>query len=266
MLTSVGRRGVHGTAAAIAVTSALSVATAAGLIPMPRHADVAVARVAAAGRPGPSPSASSSRRAVPPSVPPATVNTTATTTTRAAAVEATVAAFPAKAAAQDPATTVPAQGSAPTVSGPASARAGSPQAGAPARVSQPSPAVPTVTAPTATTAPATTTAPASTVPSAPVASGPPPRTQPSAAQVQQAIVGLGSYVQSILAPNASQVAQVGNLVCTAFDQGKTYGQISQQVQSELAGLPLTTVRPGASSYVIATAVHLYCPAYTSRLG
>lgn len=93
-----------------------------------------------------------------------------------------------------------------------------------------------------------------------------PRTTPSAAAVQAAIQGLKQYVHSFLTPTASQVAEFGDLVCSAYDDGNTTKQIEAKILQKVSSLPLTTILPGAADYVVRTAVKLYCPGYQSRLG
>jgi len=93
-----------------------------------------------------------------------------------------------------------------------------------------------------------------------------PRTTPSAAAVQAAIQGLKGYVHSILSPSPAQVAQFGDMVCSAYDAGEATKKIENEILQKVSALPLTTILPGAADYVVRTAVHLYCPAYTSRLG
>jgi hypothetical protein len=92
------------------------------------------------------------------------------------------------------------------------------------------------------------------------------RTTPSAAAVASAVSGLKKYVHTILTPTATQVAEFGNDVCTAFDQNKTLSQVEATILQKVKSLPFTTVESGAASYVVKTAVHLYCPGYTSKLG
>lgn len=92
------------------------------------------------------------------------------------------------------------------------------------------------------------------------------RTTPSAAQVSAALAGLRQYVHSPFTPSSSEVAQFGNYVCTAFDDGKTYAQVITAVDQKVNQIPFTTVEPGGDDYVVHTAVSLYCPGYSSKLG
>ncbi|HEX2064607.1 MAG TPA: DUF732 domain-containing protein, partial [Acidimicrobiales bacterium] len=89
----------------------------------------------------------------------------------------------------------------------------------------------------------------------------PPRRQPSGAEVQQAIKGLQQYVD--FTPTAAQVAQAGDMVCDAFDQGQTFAQVKAAARAMVPSY--FEVKPGADDFVVRTAVRLYCPSYTSRL-
>lgn len=90
--------------------------------------------------------------------------------------------------------------------------------------------------------------------------------QPPTAAVEQAIAGLAQYVRSPINPSVSEVNTLGDEVCTAFSQGATTSQIEAALVAKLGNIPFTTVLPGASTYVVDTAVSLYCPSYSSRLG
>ena len=132
----------------------------------------------------------------------------------------------------------------------------------------------------AVTTPATTpkvkAAPVTTVP-APVVTLPPvtvppvtvpalaPRTVPSAAQVQSAIAGISSMVQLpfFITISPANVAQVGDQVCTAFDQGQSFAQVKSTGLSMVSAY--VTVSPAAADYAVRTAVSMYCPAYASKL-
>jgi hypothetical protein len=92
------------------------------------------------------------------------------------------------------------------------------------------------------------------------------RTTPSASAVQAAIQGLKKYVHSILTPSPAQVAEFGDMVCSAYDDGDTTKQIEAKILQKVKSLPFTTILPGAADYVVRTAVKLYCPGYQSRLG
>jgi hypothetical protein len=93
-----------------------------------------------------------------------------------------------------------------------------------------------------------------------------PRTTPSSSAVSNAIAGLRQYVNSPFTPTAKQVAQFGNDVCTAFDQGHTYSSVIGEVQQKVQQIPFTSLKSGGADYVVKTAVSLYCPGYKSKLG
>jgi hypothetical protein len=88
---------------------------------------------------------------------------------------------------------------------------------------------------------------------------------PSAAQVQSAIAGITGLVQLPLffQITPANVAQVGNQVCTAFDQGQTFAQVKATGLSMVSAY--VPVSPAAADYAVRTAVNLYCPAYASKL-
>ncbi len=125
--------------------------------------------------------------------------------------------------------------------------------------------------------PPATQAPKVTVPPAPVVTAPPvtlppvtvpalaPRTVPTPAQVQSAIAGISGLVQLpfFFQINAGHVAQVGNQVCTAFDQGQTFDQVKATGLSMVSAY--VAVTPAAADYAVRTAVSMYCPAYASKL-
>ncbi|MGN6474121.1 MAG: DUF732 domain-containing protein [Mycobacteriales bacterium] len=92
-----------------------------------------------------------------------------------------------------------------------------------------------------------------------------PRTTPSASAVSSAIAGLRQYVNSPFTPTAKQVAQFGNDVCTAFDQGHTYSAVISEVEQKVHQIPFTSLKSGGADYVVKTAVSLYCPGYSSKV-
>ncbi|HWB66630.1 MAG TPA: hypothetical protein VG708_07375 [Mycobacteriales bacterium] len=91
---------------------------------------------------------------------------------------------------------------------------------------------------------------------------PQPRTHPSSAAVAQAVAGLKNYVHTIFKPTAAQVAEFGDMVCTALDQHSTVAKIKATILQKVKQLPFTTVLPGAADYVVRTAVKLYCGGYS----
>jgi hypothetical protein len=92
-----------------------------------------------------------------------------------------------------------------------------------------------------------------------------PRTVPSATQVNAAIAGISSMVQLPLffQITPANVAQVGNQVCTSFDQGQSFAQVKATGLSMVSAY--VAVSPAAADYAVRTAVSMYCPAYASKL-
>jgi len=91
------------------------------------------------------------------------------------------------------------------------------------------------------------------------------RTVPTAAQVQAAIAGLQGLVPALglFPPTVAQVNDIGNQVCTAFDQGQTFAQVKS---TALAMVPKIIVVPlTAPDYAVRQAVNLYCPGHASKL-
>jgi hypothetical protein len=91
------------------------------------------------------------------------------------------------------------------------------------------------------------------------------RTVPSAGQVQAVITGIKGLIPmlALVTVSPAQVADIGNQVCTAFDQGQSLAQVKA---AGLAQVPaFVTVSPAAATYVVNNAVALYCPAYASKL-
>ena len=154
-----------------------------------------------------------------------------------------------------------------------------PEAAAPAPVEVTAPPA-TVAATAVVKTPTTKRAPKVVVPEveAPVVAAPvvtlPPvtvpalaaRTVPSAAQVQSAIQGITGLVQLPLffQLQPSHVADVGNRVCTAFDQGQSFAQVKSTGLSMVSAY--VPVSDAAADYAVRKAVELYCPGYASKLG
>ena len=126
----------------------------------------------------------------------------------------------------------------------------------------PTTAAPTTAAPTTPTtkaqvapartpraaAPTTTVAAASPSVATQTASAPAPlptsgvaRRTPSSTEVQQALKVFPQYVKTFLKPTPAQVAQLGDRVCTAFDEGQTFAQV------KATGLEMVTQLPRTSS-------------------
>ena len=68
----------------------------------------------------------------------------------------------------------------------------------------------------------------------------------------------------IVSINASEVAQFGDAVCSAFDSNTSYAHVKAEIMDKVKQIPFTTVAAGAADYVVKTAVKLYCPGYSSR--
>lgn len=92
-----------------------------------------------------------------------------------------------------------------------------------------------------------------------------PRRVPSSAEVDEALEGLRPYVQSVFSPGPAQVAEAGDKVCTAFDEGKSVEEVKAEGLALVKRVPFTTVKPGADDYVVRTTVALYCPGHASKL-
>jgi len=88
------------------------------------------------------------------------------------------------------------------------------------------------------------------------------RRQPTSAEVQAAITGLHRFI-TFYTPTATQVAQVGDQVCTAFDQGQTFAQVKATALQKVA--VFFPVSQAAADYAVRTEVSLYCPANASKL-
>jgi hypothetical protein len=91
------------------------------------------------------------------------------------------------------------------------------------------------------------------------------RTVPSSAQVQSAIQGITGLVQLPLFVQITpaNVADVGNRVCTAFDQGQSFDQVKSTGLSMVSAY--VPVSDAAADYAVRQAVQLYCPGYASKL-
>ncbi len=126
---------------------------------------------------------------------------------------------------------------------------------------------PPTTPPSTTTKLAAATQPTAPRVTAPVAAVPVSvaRRTPTSAEVQQAIATLPQYVRSLLTPSPAQVAQLGDRVCSMFDQGQTFAQVKATGLQMVTQVPLTTVLPGGADWVVRTAVTLYCPGHAAKL-
>ena len=135
----------------------------------------------------------------------------------------------------------------------------------------PTTAAPKPTTPPTTRAPAPKPAAVTAATAAPAAAAAPaaptlaPRTVPSAAQVQQVIAGITSLVRLPLFVQITpaHVADIGNQICTAFDQGQTFAQVKATGLAKVS--QYVQVSPAAADYAVRQGVALYCPAYASKL-
>ena len=128
--------------------------------------------------------------------------------------------------------------------------------------------VPAVPAPEVATPEAVTADPdpvPSSDPAEPTEPAPVPRRQPSEAEVDAALEGLRPFVRSIFSPGPSHVADAGDRVCTAFDEGQSIEEVKAAGVAMVEKVPFTSVRPGADDYVVRTAVALYCPGHAPKL-
>ncbi len=108
---------------------------------------------------------------------------------------------------------------------------------------------------------------------APVPAPPPapttvPRRQPTSAEIDQAIAGLRPYVRSLLPinPTHAQVAELGDKICTAFDEGQSAAQVKATGAQLVKKVPFATLLQGGDDYILRTGVALYCPGHAPRLG
>lgn len=91
------------------------------------------------------------------------------------------------------------------------------------------------------------------------------RTQPTAAEVHQAIVAVQGLVP-FYTPTPADIAAAGNDVCTAFDQGDSLTQVQAAALNMIGAASFSSFIPAADTDVaIQTLVALYCPGYASRV-
>ena len=144
---------------------------------------------------------------------------------------------------------------------------------APAVDPTPTTAAPKVTAPPTTKAPKAatpkTTTPAPVVTTAPPATVPAvvkvARRVPTAAEIQGVIAELKKRVPLLnfvtIAP--TQIDQIGDQVCTAFDNGQSFAQVKT---TGLSMIPATVSVPvGTDDWAVRKAVALYCPGHADKL-
>jgi hypothetical protein len=91
------------------------------------------------------------------------------------------------------------------------------------------------------------------------------RRQPTSAEIAQVIAGVKTALPFVTL-TATQIAQAGNQVCSAFDQGKTFAQVTTQVLATLGGAALGGLIPASvPAGSVRTLVTLFCPGYASKL-
>ncbi len=129
-------------------------------------------------------------------------------------------------------------------------------------------AAPTTKAPVARVAPAAVIAP---VVSTPVVTAPPvpvrvARRTPTPAETQAAITELKRQVGGLLllvSPTPAQLAQAGDQVCTAFDNGQSFTQVKA---TGLTLIPASiTVSPTTVDWAVRQGVAMYCPGHAAKL-
>jgi hypothetical protein len=91
------------------------------------------------------------------------------------------------------------------------------------------------------------------------------RRQPSSAEIAQVIASVKTALPFVTL-TTTQIAQAGNQVCSAFDQGKTFAQVTTQVLATLGGGALGGLVPASvPAGAVRTLVTLFCPGYASKL-
>jgi hypothetical protein len=93
-----------------------------------------------------------------------------------------------------------------------------------------------------------------------------PRRQPTSAEVKAAIKAFENAVP-FYSPTVADIADVGNKVCTAFDQGQTFAQVKARALTMVGAGALSFLIPSSvPAQAVRTLVTLYCPGYAGRLG
>jgi hypothetical protein len=116
----------------------------------------------------------------------------------------------------------------------------------------------------AASAPAVTTAPAAPAPVV-AAVTKVARRVPTAAEVQGVIAELKKRVPilSFVSIAPTQIDQIGDQVCTAFDNGQSFAQVKS---TGLSMIPATVSVPvGTDDWAVRKAVALYCPGHANKL-
>jgi len=141
------------------------------------------------------------------------------------------------------------------------------QVAAPRTTAPPTTAAPTRAAvATRSTTPAPTATTAAPVVATPAASGKVPRRTPTDAEVQPLIAELkvqigGLAVFATITP--AQIADAGNQICTAFDNGQSFAQVKSTGLTMIP--PSIAVKPATVDWAVRKGVALYCPGHASKL-
>lgn len=98
----------------------------------------------------------------------------------------------------------------------------------------------------------------------PPARGPAPRVEPSKAAMQAAIRELDART-NFFRPTETQIRDVGNQVCTAFDQGHVYSQVKAAVLEAAKQAPYLGVSAADADYAVRSAVAMFCPGHQPSL-
>ncbi|MBW3646059.1 MAG: hypothetical protein KY441_11220 [Actinobacteria bacterium] len=67
-------------------------------------------------------------------------------------------------------------------------------------------------------------------------------------------------------PTHAQVAELGDKICTAFDEGQSAAQVKATGAQLVKKVPFATLLRGGDDYILRTGVALYCPGHAPRLG
>ncbi len=85
--------------------------------------------------------------------------------------------------------------------------------------------------------------------------------------MQQAIDGFRPYVRSVVpvSPSHEQVVELGDKICTGFDEGRSVDEIKAAGRAMAESAPFVSVGPGGEDYILRTGTALYCPGHASKL-
>ena len=89
---------------------------------------------------------------------------------------------------------------------------------------------------------------------------------PTTAEVNAVILELKTRVGGMLmlvSPTPAQIAEAGDQVCTAFDNGQSFAQVKA---TGLSMIPASvTVTPATADWAVRQAVALFCPGHANKL-